>query len=105
MDREEVSSPTVSTDSVLLTAVIEAEEHRDVATCDIPNAFIQTNLQATDENGNRTIMKIRGRLVDILCKMDSMYQEYVGRKVIIVLCMCTSPRHCTGSSYRQCCSI
>ncbi len=42
MGREEVSSPTVSTESTLLTAVIEAEEARDVATCDIPNAFVQT---------------------------------------------------------------
>jgi hypothetical protein len=40
MTRESVSSPTVSTESTLLTAVIEALEGRDVATCDIPNAFI-----------------------------------------------------------------
>jgi hypothetical protein len=46
MDHEDASSPTVRTDSVLITAGIEAEENRDVATCDIPNAFIQTNLQA-----------------------------------------------------------
>jgi hypothetical protein len=45
MQREDVSSPTVCTDSVLMTAVIEAEENRDVATCDIPNAFIQTDIQ------------------------------------------------------------
>jgi hypothetical protein len=45
MQREEVSSPTVSTESVSLTAVIEAREGRDVATCDIPNAFIQTRLR------------------------------------------------------------
>jgi hypothetical protein len=46
MQREEVSSPTVSTESVLLTAVIEAQEGRDVATCDIPNAFIQTDVHS-----------------------------------------------------------
>jgi hypothetical protein len=44
MQREDVSSPTVSTASVLLTAFIEAEEGRDVATCDIPNAFIQMDV-------------------------------------------------------------
>jgi hypothetical protein len=41
MQREEVSRPTVSTESTMLTAVIEAKEGRDVATCAIPNAFIQ----------------------------------------------------------------
>ena len=77
MGREEVSSPTVSTDSTLLTAVIEAEEGRDVATCDIPNAFVQTKVDHVDKDGNRTIMKIRGVLVDILCEMDPLYQDYV----------------------------
>ena len=44
MDREEVSSPTMTTEATILTSVIEAEERRDVATADIPNAFIQTDL-------------------------------------------------------------
>ena len=77
MDREETSSPTVSTESVLLTAVIEAEERRDVATLDVPNAFIQTAVEEKDKEGNRTIMKIRGVLVDILCEIDPTYKDYV----------------------------
>ena len=77
MSREDVSSPTVSTESTLLTAVIDAEERRDVATCDIPNAFIQTEVEERDEDGHRTIMKIRGILVDILCEMDPSYNEYI----------------------------
>jgi hypothetical protein len=74
MNREEVSSPTVSTESTLLTSVIEAQEGRDVATCDIPNAFIQTEVEKVDKDGNRTIMKIRGVLVDILCEMSPSYK-------------------------------
>jgi hypothetical protein len=58
MQREEVSSPTVSTESTMLTAVIEAKEGRDVATCDIPNAFIQTEVKEVDKQGNCIIMKI-----------------------------------------------
>jgi len=88
MSREDTSSPTVSTESTLLTAVIEAEEGRDVATCDIPNAFIQTAKEPRDKDGHRTIMKIRGVLVDILCEMDRSYEEYVhmehGKKVLYV---------------------
>ena len=77
MSREDVSSPTVCTESTILTAVIEAQEERDVATCDIPNAFIQTEMQERDADGNRTIMKIRGVLVDILCEMIPEYKEYI----------------------------
>ena len=77
MDKDEVSSPTVSTDSLFITSAIEAAEGREVATGDIPNAFIQTDLDETDKDGNRTIMKIRGVLVDILCEIDETYKPYV----------------------------
>jgi hypothetical protein len=77
MQREEMSSPTVSTESVLLTPAIEAREGRDVAICDIPNASIQTDVEPVDSDGNRTIMKIRGTMVGILCEMDQDYVECV----------------------------
>ena len=77
MNKEESSSPTVSTESTFLTGVIEAEERRDIATCDIPNAFIQTEMERKDKNGDRTVMKIRGALVDILCELDPTYTRYV----------------------------
>jgi len=77
MDREQVSSPTVMTESTMITAIIEAKENRDVATCDIPNAFIQTEVEKHDKDGHRTIMKIRGPLVEILCEMDPNYREFV----------------------------
>lgn len=88
MEREEVTSPTVSTESIMLTAVIDAKEGRDVATCDIPNAFIQTEVQERDKDGNRMIMKIRGACVEILCQIDPTYKEYCtiekGNKVLYV---------------------
>jgi hypothetical protein len=37
--KEDATSPTVTTESILLTAVIDALENRDVAVVDIPNAF------------------------------------------------------------------
>ena len=40
--KEDASSPTVSTEAVMLTCVIDANENRDVAIVDIPNAFVQT---------------------------------------------------------------
>ena len=61
----------------MITGVIDALEGRDVVTCDISNAFVQTELNEHDLNGHRTIMKIRGRLVDILIEMDSEYEKFV----------------------------
>jgi hypothetical protein len=40
--KEDVSSPTVSAEAVMLTCVIDAVEGRDVAIIDVPNAFVQT---------------------------------------------------------------
>ena len=80
MGQPNATSPTVSSEATLLTAVIDAEEGRDVATCDIPNAFIQTHLDdcnGLDSSQPRTIMKITGILVDILCEMDETYEQYV----------------------------
>ena len=37
------SSPTVTTDGIILNSTIEAHEGRDVAVADIPNAFLNAN--------------------------------------------------------------
>ena len=73
--REDAASPTASTEAVLLTGVIGAKQQRDVLTLDIPNAFVQTTIPEGEE---KIIMKIRGGLVDILCKIaPDVYQDYV----------------------------
>ena len=86
LGREDSSSPTVSLESILLTGMVDAHEDRDVMTTDIPNAFIQAPMPLRDE---KVIMKITGRLVDILINMHpDTYGEYVvfekGRKVLYV---------------------
>ena len=73
MEHDKVMSPTISTEGTLLTAVIEAQEGHDVATCDIPNAFVHTHMEGKDKDGNQTIMKIR----DILCEIDPIYRDYM----------------------------
>jgi hypothetical protein len=45
ISKEDASSPTIATDSVLLSFIIDAEEHRDVAVVDIPNEFVQTLME------------------------------------------------------------
>jgi hypothetical protein len=45
ISKEDASSPTVATEAVLLTCIIDAEEGRDVAVVDISNPFIQTKIE------------------------------------------------------------
>ena len=77
MECDEVMSLTISMEGTLLTAVIEAQECHDVATCDIQNAFVQTHVEEKDKDGNQTIMKIRGVFVDILFEIDPIYWDYM----------------------------
>jgi hypothetical protein len=42
ISKEDASLPTVATEAVLLSCIINAKEERDVAVINIPNAFIQT---------------------------------------------------------------
>ena len=63
--KEDSSSPTVSTEAVILTSIIDAHERRDVAVIDIPHAFIQTRV---DNPKDRVIIRLRGVVVDWLAK-------------------------------------
>ena len=81
MDKSDISAPVVSTDALFITLVIDAEEGRDVATVDIPGAFLQTDAKPG------VILKFTGAMVDILCQINpKLYQPYVttekGKKVL-----------------------
>ncbi len=67
-DRDEAASPTAMTECIVSTGVINAKQSRDVVTGDIPNAFVQTNIDKR-RIGER-IMKIRGPLVDLLVELS-----------------------------------
>jgi hypothetical protein len=66
IEKEDASSPTVATESVILTSVVDAAENRHTAVIDIPNAFIQT---VVEDKKRRVIIRIRGMLVDMLVKI------------------------------------
>ena len=73
-NKEETSSPTVSLAGLMLTCVIDAAEQRDVATVDIPGAFLQTE-QPNDEDVH---VMLEGRMAELLAKIHPpTYQEYV----------------------------
>jgi hypothetical protein len=66
LTKEDASSPTVSTQAVLLTSIVDAHERRNVIVIDIPNAFIQTRVK---DKKDRVIIRIRGVVVDWLVKI------------------------------------
>ena len=76
MNKEEVSSPTVALESIMM-AIINAHEEIEVAIVDFPNAFIQTN-NTKGMGYQRDIMKIRGKLAHILVNIASeLYGHYI----------------------------
>lgn len=71
----EASSPTVSTEAVLLTATIDASERRDVATIDILNAFVQTRIEDTRD---KAIVRLRGRLAELMVRVaPQIYRKFI----------------------------
>ena len=60
---------------MLLTAMQEAKEGRQVVTLDIPNVFIQTFLEDADE---KIIMILRGEIAELLVMIaPQTYSKYV----------------------------
>ena len=67
MDKDQTSSPTISNESLFLTITIDAKEVRDVATCDIPGAFLQTDMP---EGADKVQIKLDGAMVELLAKIN-----------------------------------
>jgi hypothetical protein len=75
ISKEDDSSSTIATESVLLSCIIDAEEERDVKIVDIPNAFMQTRVE---NEKDMAFVKILGILVDILVDINpDVYKPYV----------------------------
>ena len=79
------SSPTVNLHALFLTCIIDAIEERDVATVDIPGAFLQTPMPKDEDPVH---IRIAGRMVELLAaQYPEVYERYVittrkGTKVI-----------------------
>ena len=81
--REDAASPTVTTEAVFLTAIIDALEHREVAVVDIPGAFMQADMDPDVH------MRIDGIMAKLLMEVDeAAYRPYLtyekGKPVIYV---------------------
>ena len=80
--KEEITSPTVSTDALLMSLVIDAIEKRFVANGDVPGAYLQTFMP------DFVLVKVTGKSVDVLCETNPQYKEdivYEYGKAVIYL--------------------
>ena len=68
---EDASSPTVSTEALLITAAVDAAEERFVATCDITGAFLKADM---DEF---VLIVLHNEEIDALIQANQKYKEYV----------------------------
>ena len=72
-NKPKTSASTVASESVLLTSVIDVMENRDVATVDIPGAFLHADMEGDDVH-----MKLEGMLVEMLARIDpKLYCKYI----------------------------
>jgi Reverse transcriptase (RNA-dependent DNA polymerase) len=70
--KEEASSPTVTLESVFLTSLIDAAEDRDVATVDIPGAFLQADMDETVH------MRFDGKMAELMSHVDpKLYRKFI----------------------------
>jgi hypothetical protein len=81
--KEDASSPTVAIESVMLSSVIDAMEGRDVATVDIPGAFMQADMD------DLVHMKLEGKMAELLVRIEpKLYRKYIqiekGKQVLYV---------------------
>ena len=90
VSKKDVSLPTVSTESVLLSCIIDVHEGGDVAVMDIPNAFIQTRVECKQD---MVVMKLCRVSVDTLleiapetCKEHVTKDKKKNTKQLIVQC-------------------
>ena len=75
ISKEGACSLTVATEAVLLSCVIDAQEHRDIAAINNLNAFIKICVEKIEDMAN---IIVRGALVDVLVGIaPDIYGPYV----------------------------
>jgi hypothetical protein len=80
--KEDATSPTVRNESTMLTATIDAYEGRDVATVDLPGAFMQADMDDVVH------MRLTDVMVQLLTEIDPSYAKFTciekGKQVLYV---------------------
>jgi hypothetical protein len=70
-NKSEMASPTVSSDALMISLMIDTKERHDVAIADIAGAYLKADMD------DFVVMKLTGEDVRIFCEMNSDYKRYV----------------------------
>ena len=70
---EEANLPTITMEEIRATMVIDAYEYRNVATFDIPGAYLQTYLPKE----TFTLLLLEVKFVEIMCDINAEYKQHV----------------------------
>ena len=73
-NKEDTTSPTITTEALFLTCLVNTIENRYVATCDMPGAFMHSDI---DEQLH---LKLEGEIAELLVKVDPTYAEFVSKE-------------------------
>jgi hypothetical protein len=78
--KEETTSPTVSTDALMISLMIDTKERRDVATADVEGAYLHADME------DFVLLKLVGEAVNIMGQVNPKYEKFVvienGKKVL-----------------------
>ena len=70
--KEEAAAPTVTSEAIFVQSTIYAHENRDVATCDIPRAFLQA------DKPDLVLMRLDGILTELMVKIaPQIYPKFI----------------------------
>jgi len=72
--KNESRSPTVSLYALMASCVLDAIEHRNVITVDIPGAFLQGDWP---QHEHPAYIRFEGEMVDMICEIDSSYKSKI----------------------------
>ncbi len=69
--KEEAAAPTVTSKAIFIQSTIYANENHDVATCEIPGAFLQA------DNPDFVLMRLDGILAELMVTIaPKLYRKY-----------------------------
>ena len=72
--KEETSSPTISVEALFITCLIDAKEGNDIATCDVPSAFMHADIDEVIH------LCLDGEIAELLLKVDPSYAKYATKE-------------------------
>ena len=71
ISKEDVASPTIQLESLIMSLLIDAREGRDVATADIVGVYLLANMK------DYVLLRLTGDTVNMMCQISTKYLSYV----------------------------